>query len=304
MDAPMLWDMLPEQDRPAIVVKPTSRMMARLVTEGVSPVQSAADEFGFALQMHDVEGEMFYSVQDWMRGVMQKDDVRSDWRHLQKRADQLLKSVQQLDYVAENGKTYQMGFADAETIALITMRMKADTGIRDAVLAYLAKATAFFEKLMRNPELGGSFLHSISDRRQYTALIAGGSSHEDAVKWLEVRASQRQPRNSITANWSRRNVTRRDFATLTNKVTVVATGKTATQHKRDLAVSNPRDHLSAAENAAIAGVEMFSGMLHDRNNSQGVDELSADIENSVQFLNLDAINAAFSHKRLLTGGAE
>jgi hypothetical protein len=105
----------------------------------------------FPLQSHDTDHGRVYAVQDWMRGVMKKDDVRADWKHMQKRATELLNSLQQLPYKASNGRTYQMDYADAEGLYAITQRMDASTGLRNAVLAYLAKAGVKLDEYRRDP---------------------------------------------------------------------------------------------------------------------------------------------------------
>ena len=39
-----------------------------------------ADENGFPLQSSDIDGLVFYSALDWLRGVMEKQNVKSDWK--------------------------------------------------------------------------------------------------------------------------------------------------------------------------------------------------------------------------------
>jgi len=112
-----------------------------------------AAQFHFPLQSHDTDTGVMYAVQDWMRGLMQKDDVSSDWKHLKKRAGQTLKSVQPLKYKATDGKTYKRDFTDAEGLYAIAQYMSAKTGLRDKVLAYLAKSGVKLDEYRRDPAL-------------------------------------------------------------------------------------------------------------------------------------------------------
>lgn len=99
----------------------------------------------FPLQYNVVEDVHYYAVQDWLRGVAKTDNAARFWTDLQTRAEkthkiQLYASCVQLPYTASNGKTYQMDYANAETLYQITQYMDSTTGIRAHILKYLAKA--------------------------------------------------------------------------------------------------------------------------------------------------------------------
>lgn len=98
----------------------------------------------FPLQHYEVEGGNLYAVQDWIRGVAQTDNPRRFWADVKKRAKkagiELSASCVQLPYTAADGKSYKVDFADAETLYLITQRMDVNTGLRNRILAFLAKA--------------------------------------------------------------------------------------------------------------------------------------------------------------------
>lgn len=120
------------------------------------PLQIAA-QYGFSLQHHTQDDDtIVYAVQDWIAGVGQSDQPARFWKDLQKRAKktgtELFASCVQLPYRASNGRTYQMDFATDETLYLITQRMDTNTGIRNDVLSFLAKAGAFVDELRQDPE--------------------------------------------------------------------------------------------------------------------------------------------------------
>jgi hypothetical protein len=177
----------------------------------------------------------YYAVQDWMRGMMQKDDVRADWRMLQKRAPQLLNNVLQLPYKASNGKTYQMDYADAQTLYGITQRISANTGLRNDILAFLAKAGVLADDIRRNPS---------------AALEAGVSGLQSAGKdeqWIATRAQSVIARNHFTAALRDAipEITSRDFARATNDLYLGLWGRVASELKNEMGLkptASLRDH--------------------------------------------------------------
>lgn len=113
-----------------------------------------AHKYHFPLQHYEQESSNLYAVQDWIAGVAQTAKPRKFWDDLKRRAKkaglQLSARCGQLPYTAADGKTYQMDYADAETLYLITQRMSADTGRRNLVLSYLAKSGVAIDRQRRN----------------------------------------------------------------------------------------------------------------------------------------------------------
>lgn len=134
-----------------------------------------ADKWGFPLQHHVVDGVDYYAVQDWLRGVMQKTDVASDWKHLQKNHGHTLIGVQSMAYRRSNGRVYQMPFAPVSDLWRIVQRMDAKTGIRNAVLEYLVKSGVKMDEYRLDPE------QAVSD------AIDSGVWHDKDAAWKEAR---------------------------------------------------------------------------------------------------------------------
>lgn len=259
-----------------------------------------ADENNFDLAFQDVNDDRLYAVQDWIKGVARLADNKAAgnfWRAMKRRVSQLSTWCTQLPYTASNGKTYQTDHASAETLYAITQRMDVNTGLRDVVLAYLAKSGVTLDEWRIEPDKGVAQLTDYASRKEYAQLVAEGFTHSEAIQWIDNRDKQKQQRPTITDEWKVRGAVGRDYADLTNTVTSEAVGKSATQLKRELQVKNVRDHLSAAENAAIAGVELFSSMLHNSRDSQGVVQLTDDIQDGGTMIDKGAILKAFSKRR-------
>jgi len=94
-----------------------------------------------------------YSVQDWIGGIALTENPRDFWNKLKKRTVDVASTVQKLPYKSSNGKTYQMDFATDENLYRITQRMDTNTGIRNKVLDYLAKAGVKLDEYRIDPEL-------------------------------------------------------------------------------------------------------------------------------------------------------
>lgn len=135
--------------------------------------------------------------------------------------------------------------------------------------------------------------------RLYNKLVNEGFTPQEAQQWIDARVELKTSRQEMTDTWRQHGVTGRDFGRLTNEVTEVAVGKTATELKRELGVtSSPRDYLSTAQNVAIKITEFTSRMLHIGRDSAGVDELSDDIQDTRPIIDAarPEIEKAFSKK--------
>src|SRR5579859_7326198 len=79
-----------------------------------------AELAGFPLAYHDLEGVRYYAVQDWVKGVSQKNDYRRLWADMKRASKRLglhlYDSIVQLPYRAKDGKNYKMDHADAQTL--------------------------------------------------------------------------------------------------------------------------------------------------------------------------------------------
>lgn len=122
-----------------------------------SEIVKTAHQHNFPLQVAIASnGREMYAVIDWIEGVAQTDSASRFWTELKKRARkagvELFASCEQLPYFAKNGRQYQVDYADGETIYRITQHMGVDTGIRNEVLAHLAKTGAFMDAARVDPE--------------------------------------------------------------------------------------------------------------------------------------------------------
>lgn len=198
-----------------------------------------ARQWAFPLQIREVDDKDFYAVQDWLRGVAQPADVRRFWnamkRRLKKDGIEMSTWCRHLPYKASDGKTYQMDYTDAQGLYSITQRMDSNTGIRNAVLDFLAKAGVKLDEYRLDPS------KAIEDAAS-TYQKQGKSD-----KWINARAEGVISRKDFTD--ALRDVVAgidgRFYAESTENVYRTLWDRTSAQLRGDLGLSkhqNPRDH--------------------------------------------------------------
>lgn len=204
-----------------------------------------AERFGFPLQCHEVDGKCWFAVQDWIAGVARTDEPRDFWYQLQKRLKkagvELSTWCRQLPYQASNGKTYKLDFATDEGLYLITQRMDAETGLRNEVLRYLAKAGALTDAMRRDPDLA------------LQIGVRGHLARGKSPEWIEERTSGMVARR-VFLDAIRDAVYNPNYAQSTNAVYVGLCNHTAAELKQALGLAesaNLRDALSSIALAYI-----------------------------------------------------
>ncbi len=160
-------------------------------------IVNVSEEHNFPLQRCILpDGREMYAVQDWISGIAKTDNPRDFWQKLKKRLkalnqNELYTSCLQLPYLSSNGRTYQMDYADGQTLYGITQHMGVDTGIRNAVLSHLAKTGAFIDAARKDPETAEIALNQYSRRK---AEYEGKDP-----EWVLVREMGKLTRKQLTA---------------------------------------------------------------------------------------------------------
>lgn len=201
--------------------------------------------------------ERYYAVQDWIQGVAQTDNPRKFWNSMKKRTVAMMETVEMrtrfttLPYIASNGRTYQMDFATAEGLYLITQRMSAETGIRNKVLAYLAKAGVQLDQMRIDPGLA------------LDAGIAGYQHKGKDERWIEARTTGKISRQHFTEALrdALLNPEPKHYGQATNALYVGLCARTTKQLRAELGLAgkaNLRDHFSQI---ALAYTSITEGII-------------------------------------------
>jgi hypothetical protein len=252
-----------------------------------------ASQYEFPLQHHIIDGEYFYAVQDWINGVSGTDNARQVWADMKRRysakksdvakkptsekpkrgrkpisendvqrlQNELFNTVQQLPYAATDNKTYKRDYTTDKGLYLITQYMNADSGIRDKILNYLAKAGVKLDEYRLDPEKAQQ---EITTGRREKYLAQGKSA-----AWIADRELSIITRKQFTDVVQRLIGQDAPYGTLTNDV-YKGVLKTDTQGLRDKlgigAKANPRDYMHsipliyirAAEEGARVALEGYA----------------------------------------------
>lgn len=260
-----------------------------------------ADKWGFRLQYHIIDNVYWFSLHDWVKGIIGGASPQTMIANLTRSMtkSETLFSKQRLDYEASDGKVYQRDYVTDNNLYTFSQQMRAmkKHPLVAIIKKYLADAGAFTDLTRRKPEAASVHFAKVADRRKYTELVRGGMTHDEAMQWISVRGKQPAKTITLRDTWKARGIRDGQYGTLTNVVTQVATGRTATEHKLALKVNNSREGLSAYENAVITVVETVSDILHNARDSHGIDELTADIQDSDGVVNRDELARQMSKKR-------
>jgi len=124
---------------------------------------------------------------------------------------------------------------------------------------------------------------ALSDNKEYRKLIAEGFTPEEAQQWLERRAAGIETRKWITEIWCKRQARGKDFAILTNRVSDIVHGKTATKRKQEMGLAKHdtvRNYDAAADQYLTALTEMTAGATHEWRDSLGLPQLLEDVDDT------------------------
>jgi hypothetical protein len=152
-----------------------------------------ADYCGFKLATKPFEGKQYYAVQDWIAGVAQPESHPGTfWTHMKRRGKkagiEFSSLCTKLPYTASDGKNYKIDYAVAETLYRITQRMDANTGIREAVLHFLARAGVVVDEMRIDPE------------KAIEAAIDAYRRLGKTDAWISWRLRGKLARNKFTAS--------------------------------------------------------------------------------------------------------
>ncbi len=185
--------------------QPDQRPLPEIVAAGKVDESESPGWEAFPLAYHDVEGKRYYAVQDWILGVAKPSDASRFWdsmkRRLKKAKIELSSSCRELPYIARNGRTYQMDYAVAEGLYIITQRMDAETGLRDRILRFLAKAGVIVDEARTDPDGLLEQVVGTNPERVLEAVIEYYRKRGNTDVWITSRLLGIQARKRFTTTF-------------------------------------------------------------------------------------------------------
>lgn len=217
-----------------------------------------AKKWDFPLAFHIVEGQYYYAVQDWVRGLFGEEDIRHIWAKFKKQNPEFgtLSSGSRMAYKTSNGRTHMRDFVTAKGLYLLTQNLRAMTS-RPAlkeIREFLAKAGVLVDEMRRDEDL-----IVISSKMSPDQMLAAKERAEDAIRaayrregksetWIEARMQSRIKRNRFTAALTQailETLNPSHYAIATNDIYEGLWQRTAAILKRELSLpkhANLRDH--------------------------------------------------------------
>jgi len=184
--------------------------------------------------------EWWFSVVDTIAVLSESEDARNYWKVLKHRlkdeGSEAVTNCNQLKLPASDGKRYETDCANTETIFRIIQTIPS----KNAEPFKLWLARVGHERVMEieNPELAQERMKELYEQKGYSK------------DWIDKRLRAIAIRQELTDEWKERGLTQdKDFAILTNEISIATFGKTVEEYKKHkgLKRENLRDHMTDLE---------------------------------------------------------
>ncbi len=161
-----------------------------------------ATKWNFPLAHVEVEDQLFYAVQDWLRGLTGLDNIRRIWSDMQRTDDfsQMYDSIVPLPYIATDGKTYQRDYTTDKGLYFIAQHLRS-TKSRPTIAVikkFLAESGAFVDQIRREPETVVTSGAINPDKAIDAAINAYRAQGKDD-RWIQARVEGKIKRHLFTA---------------------------------------------------------------------------------------------------------
>jgi len=195
---------------------------------------------GKSIRRKLVNDEWFFSVVDVVGVLSESENPRDYWKVLKNRLNEegseLVTFCNQLKLVAEDGKLRETDCANTESIFRIIQSIPSKKA--EPFKRWLAKVGYERVKEIENPELAQERMKQLYEKKGYSK------------DWIEKRLRGIAIRQELTDEWKQRGIEEeKEFAILTNEISLAAFGKTVEEYKefKKLKRENLRDHMDDLE---------------------------------------------------------
>lgn len=194
-----------------------------------------ADKWGFPLQYYEKDSEYYFAVQDWFRGLLQRQNVSSYINGFKNANPETYRTSIGLEYLASDSKTYIRDFCTDVTLYLIAQSLNARNPLGKVIADYMANASSKFDRYRRDESL------AIQD------AVKSFESEGKSQSWIEARAQGIITRKQFIEALKNAvlNADASLYAQSTEKIYKALWDRTTAQLRSDLEISkheNPRNH--------------------------------------------------------------
>lgn len=152
----------------------------------------AAKHFSFPLQYHEIDGEYWYSLNDWITGLTgetNKNKVSKIASKYKTETSTLSRTLEKLSYLGQDGKAYKRDFVSAYEAYRVAAYLRA-TDNRPAlkrVKDYLAQAGAFVDQMQQDPRWAAARINGVISHNDFTAMLH--DALHNPPRWVYGRAT-------------------------------------------------------------------------------------------------------------------
>jgi len=210
-----------------------------------------ATKWNFPLAHLEVDGQLFYAVQDWLRGLTGTQKISRMWIEIQNAPDmaEMLDSIEPLPYTASDGKTYQRDYTTDKGLYLIAQHLRSTKSRPTIALIkqFLAESGAFVDQIRREPETVVTSGAINPDKAIDAAINAYRAQGKDD-RWIQARVEGKIKRHLFTAALNAavaEVLNRRHYAIATDDIYKGLWKRTAAYLKQELELpktASLRDH--------------------------------------------------------------
>jgi hypothetical protein len=216
-------------------------------------------------KLYDEDAEAWlFSVIDIIQALEISPDSRNYWKvlksNLKKEGSQVVKNINQLKMVAEDGKMRLTDVADTETILRLIQSVPSKKA--EPIKMWLAKAGYERMQEMVDPE------RALNRSREYW------QKHGRSEKWIQQRMMGQETRNKLTDYWKDSGVQEgKEYAILTDIIHSEWAEVSVKDHKKikGLKSQNLRDHMSEAELIFTALAELSTRQIAESEKATGLE---------------------------------
>ncbi|MFA5141533.1 MAG: Bro-N domain-containing protein [Candidatus Woesearchaeota archaeon] len=210
--------------------------------------------------------EWWYSVADIIGVLIDSEDSRTYWKVLKHRlleegSNETVTNCNQLKLVAEDGKMRETDCANTKSLFRIIQSIPSPKA--EPFKQWLAQLGQERIEEIQNPELGQNRIRKYYELKGYP------------MEWIEKRIRGIAIRQELVDEWKARDVgADKEFAILTDEISLATFGKTVQEHKefKGLNNQNLRDHMNDWELIFTMIGEKATTDIAKVKDSQGFDQ--------------------------------